>query len=364
MKFLPLLIFVLNVLGQALQNIMLPIFLSSSKNLSSVFLIYCCFIYFMAFSILDVLLDFIFQSRGQLVHPQLSEALFCLAGFGNALNGVGAMFGGSAKRLPLTLQMAFTMFFNLISPFMKLKAFQLPTRKFWFNRHLWMAGSLFVLSAVLVTVDKVKSGGAGSFNAFGLMFIFGALAGVFYNIVQERFMVPLDFVKMDLVEGFRVSVKILRKQLTWLFIFSWLSVPLALIPNMEEHGFSRLSFETSWGDLLPFGNVYMNMFNLGYIICFVTGIFMNHYDSSFNILTSNISSILSLWTGWVPSLMLVTVGFVPSVGLTIPAIILSIIAIYPSYRYSLTMRDEIAEAKHQQIFDQQNNSYQLLFPKI
>jgi hypothetical protein len=354
MKFLPVFIFVMNVLGQALQNIMLPMFLSGSQDLFCVFLIYATFVYFLFFAMLDVILDLIFKNRGQLVHPQLSEPLFALAGIGNALNGAGSVFGGSPKRLPLTLQMAFMMFFNLLSPFMKLKAFALPTKPFWFNKHLWSAGILFLLSAILVTVDKVQHGGAGSFSPFGLLFIVGALAGVFYNIVQEKFMFPLDFQKMDLVTSLRISVKLLRKQLTWCFIFCWISVPLAMISGMEESGFSRIKFEASWGHLLPFGNIYMNLFNLGYIICFVTGIFMNHYDSSFNILTSNISSILSLWTGWVPSMMMITVGFVPSYGLTISAIFLSIMAIYPSYKYSLTMREEIAEAKHQATFKSQN----------
>lgn len=35
----------------------------------------------------------------------------------------------------------------------------------------------------------------------------------------------------------------------------------------------------------------MNMFNLGYLINFFTSVFMNKFDSSFNMLTSNISAV-------------------------------------------------------------------------
>ena len=63
------------------------------------------------------------------------------------------------------------------------------------------------------------------------------------------------------------------------------------------------------------------------------------FDSSFNMLTSNISAVSSLWTGWMPSIRQQTVGFFPSVPLTVIAIILSFIAVVPSYFYSLGLRE-------------------------
>ena len=90
---------------------------------------------------------------------------------------------------------------------------------------------------------------------------------------------------------------------------------------------------------LPFSNTYMNLFNIGYLINFMSSVFLNHFDSSFNMLTSNISAVSSLWTGWMPSIRDNTVGFFPSIPLTLVAIILSFIAVVPSYKYSLGLRE-------------------------
>jgi len=138
---------------------------------------------------------------------------------------------------------------------------------------------------------------------------------------------------------------LLRRQITWLFIFSWLAVGLSNVPSFDQNGFTKATFYQSWADFLSFGNLYMNLFNLGYLISFLTSVFMNKYDSSFNMLTSNISAVLSLWTGWVPSIRDQTVGFTFSIPLTVIAMVLSCIAVYPSFKYSIKMK-ELIQLEH------------------
>lgn len=100
---------------------------------------------------------------------------------------------------------------------------------------------------------------------------------------------------------------------------------------------------------LPFGNSDMNMFNLGYLISFTTSVFMNKFDSSFNMLTSNISAVSSLWTGWMPSIRQNTVGFFPSIPLTVIAIFLSFVAVVPSYLYSMGLRELFASPRSKSV---------------
>lgn len=143
-------------------------------------------------------------------------------------------------------------------------------------------------------------------------------------------------------------------------MLAWPAVLLSLIPGFDQAGVLTVErFRATFAVFLPLTNWWMNSFLLSWVLVMITGVFMydcffflcsththtllipcrNKYDSSLNMLTSNISSVLALWTGWVPALMPGTVGFVPSVPLTTLAILLSLLAIYPTYRYSLQMRD-------------------------
>jgi len=170
--------------------------------------------------------------------------------------------------------------------------------------------------------------------------------GMTYNVYQDRMMEHIHFEDLPIGQVFKIAVHVLRKQLTWLFILSWLSVLLAMIPTVDQSGVpTRAKFLSSWGDFLPFGNIYMDLFNIGYIVSFVTSIYMNKYDSSFNMMTSNISAVLSLWTGWVPAISMNTVGFVPNIPMTVTAMALSLAAIYPSYKYSIFLRRLIVKSK-------------------
>jgi hypothetical protein len=78
----------------------------------------------------------------------------------------------------------------------------------------------------------------------------------------------------------------------------------------------------------------MNLFNLGYIVTFFGNIYLNRFDSAFTMIINNIAAVSSMWTGWVPSIMMSTVGFRPSVPLTVTAMVLSIGAVVPSWKFS------------------------------
>jgi hypothetical protein len=336
-------IFLANVVGQAMQNIFLPLALSGGADMAVV-LIYTAFIYCFFFSILDVILEvFIPHQDVKLHQPTLMNC-----GFQNSLNGIGAVFGGSSTRTPLTLQMSASLLVNMLSPFYKLWVNDRPMRDFFRveRRSLWhfcAACVLYTISFVLVLIDKLNHEGSGQLSPFCLLFIAGVWFGVTYNVHQDKMISHVKFHHMSTAVSFKVAVQLLRKQLSWLFIFSWVSLILAFIPSFDQAGRpTRATFELNWAKFLPFGNWYMNMFNLGYLISFITSVFMNKFDSSFNMLTSNISAVSSLWTGWMPSIRTDTVGFFPSIPMTVIAIVLSFVAVVPSYKYSLGLRDLFA----------------------
>eukprot|EP00047_Mylnosiga_fluctuans_P004860 m.236949 g.236949 ORF g.236949 m.236949 type:complete len:372 (-) comp13061_c0_seq1:43-1158(-) len=335
-----------NIVGQAMQNISLPLALSNGDDMSVV-LIYTGFVYFCFFSILDVVLD-VFCSRHVDFNVPYAEPQLVNVALQNALNGIGAIFGGSAERLPLTLQMSSSLLANLASPFYKLLVYGIPLRRFFALPMMWkwytVAALLYFLTFILTLVDKVRNVDSGEISGFGLFFVAGAVFGMTYNVHQDKLMRNIDYHAMGYLESLKICTSILRKQLTWLFIFTWLSVLLSMIPKVNQSGtFSSAVFLQSWSDFITFQNVYMNLFNLGYIICFVTSVFLNKFDSSFNMLTSNVSAVLSLWTGWMPSIRLETVGFYPSLSYTIPAILCSCAAIVPSYIYSKQMKNLVRE---------------------
>lgn len=163
---------------------------------------------------------------------------------------------------------------------------------------------------------------------------------VVFNVQQEKVQGHLDVASMPFLHALKLGTVILRKQMSWLFVFSWAAVLLSYIPGFDQGGvMNAQTFRSSWAAFLPMTNVWMDVFLLSYVLMLLSGIYMNKYDSSFNMLSSNLSSVLALWTGWVPALMAGTVGFVPSVPLTAIAIVASLLAIYPSYKYSLRMRE-------------------------
>ena len=237
-------IFILNVVGQAMQNIFLPLALSNGVDMSVV-LIYTGFIYCLFFSILDVILEVFVPHQDVSLHqPTLMNI-----GLQNSCNGIGAIFGGSSSRTPLTMQMASSLLVNLVSPFYKLWANDRPLKEFFkidkaSQWHFLAACILYTVSFVLVLVDKLNHESSGSLSAFCLLFIAGACFGVTYNVHQDKMMANVNFHEVSVLVSFKIAVQVLRQQLTWLFLFNWLSLALAMIPGFDQAGVpSRTSFE-------------------------------------------------------------------------------------------------------------------------
>ena len=333
-------IFVLNIVGQATQNICLPLALSSGADMAVV-LPYMCMMYFIVFSLVEPVLD-LFTPRPSLL---INSRRVMNTGFQNALNGIGAIFGGSASRTPLPLQMSGSLVINLLAPVYKMwlaghSLLHIPR-----SRAYALAALLYIVSFTLLIVDKASKT-SSSINGYCILFFIGAWFGCTYNVHQEELMEDGPAINtLTALESFRIAVHVLRPQLTWLFIFSWAAVLLAYIPGFDQTPLTYDSFVQSWALFLPFGNLYMNLFNLGYITCFITGVFMNKFDSAFNMITSNISAVTVLWTGWMPSIAMQTVGFVPSIPLTIIAMLLSAIAIKPAYEFSIQLKTVMDDLK-------------------
>lgn len=156
-----ILIFLGNVVGQAMQNIFLPLALSGGADMAVV-LIYTSFVYCLFFSILDVILEMFVPHQNM----DLNQFMLMNVGFQNSLNGIGAVFGGSSTRTPLTIQMSSSLVVNLMSPFYKLWVGGRPLKQFFSisPRALWhfaLASLLYTASFVLVLIDKVSGGRRG-----------------------------------------------------------------------------------------------------------------------------------------------------------------------------------------------------------
>jgi len=106
---------------------------------------------------------------------RVSQKQLVLVSVHNTLNGVGAVFGGSSTRTPLTLQMSGSLLVNLLSPFFKLWAFGVNFRTICSRQWLWYgaACALYVISFILTLIDKVNHGSSGSLSPYALLFFGG-----------------------------------------------------------------------------------------------------------------------------------------------------------------------------------------------
>jgi hypothetical protein len=343
----------LAIAGQAVQNISLPLALYGNEDMG-VFLVYTAFVFFVFFSILDVILD-VLTEKDDHISLHMSHRHMAVVGLENALNGVGAIFGGSSSRTPLTLQMSFVLFVMQMGPWYKLvRTFGGRAFGGWVKfrdgisrqglLYYGIACSAYVASVALVVQDKVANQGSGSLNAFFLFFLFGAFMGMAYNVEQDIVMgrtqtlelhtgVPIGHT-LSFLQYMKRDVCVLRRQLTWVFIFSWIGVLLSFAGASQGGALTHDRFIESWSAFIGFGDMYMNLFNLGFIITFFTNIYVNRYDSAFTVIISNVAAVSSMWTGWIPSISAQTVGFSPSIWKTVTAMVLSGAAIYPSYKFS------------------------------
>jgi len=189
---------------------------------------------------------------------------------------------------------------------------------------------------------------SGELSWFSLLYVFGSFLGMTFNIHQEKIMVAVPMKQLNFPQQFKFAINFLRQQNMWLFLFSWIAVVFSLIPGFDQTGVLNYgTFFDSWVSFLPFTNLYMNLFNIGHLIQYFTGLFLNKFESSFNTMTSNISAVLVLGTGWVPFLMAETVGFVPCYSLTIPAMVLSLLAIIPTYYFGIEFSEITSEVMAQ-----------------
>ena len=331
-------IFVGNVAGKTLQNVCLPLVLSTSHVSMAAMITYTGFVYFVFFALLDVILDIVVGPVEAIL--QGGDRVLMGVALQNSLNAVGTVFGGNSARTPLTMQMSFALLVNLLAPFFKFAIFGVACIAGLKKCGKWfvVAATLYLVAFVLTLMDT-----SGSINGFCALFVMGALFGVTYNIYQERAVECVDYgFDVGWLVSLKLATSVLRKQVVWLFLFSWMSVALAAVPHLDQAG-GIMEFQITWIEFLFFENFYMNLFILGALVSFMTGVFMNKYDSSFNMLISNVSAVFSLWPGWLPDISQQTVGFTPSVKWIVPAMILSALAIYPSYLYSLESRALIME---------------------
>lgn len=296
----------------------------------AVFLCYTGFFYFLLFQILEALLDLVRDVPFQ----KPNSSLLLSVGFQNTLNGVGVIFAGSPDRVPLTIQMAVSLLVNCSAPLFKVLALGLPLRKIKPGL-VWYAVTvvIFAVALTLMTVDKLNNMDAGSSTAWMVLFAAGIFFGMSYNVYQEKMVEKYHLQKLSLMDSFHVTVKILRQQTFWLFVFSWLSFPFSAIKGVTDPALTIDTFRSSWAEFLTFESNYMTAFNIAYVITFMSSVFMNTYDSSFNMLTSNLSSVSILWAGWTPMFQ-DAIGYRPSVAFTVPAILLEFVGCYTSFKLS------------------------------
>ena len=343
---------VCSIAGQATQNICLPLALSTNPDMG-VLLTYTAFIYVLFFTLLDVLLDAVLSQK-EYVTLEMNHRHLIVVGFENAMNGVGFVFGGSSSRTPLTLQMILALVGNLMAPFYKVLRHRglsrfLPTLRDVGKRG-WMwygsAACCYLVAMALVLSDKLShNSGENKLSGYTLFFLFGVFFAMMYNVDQDGVMnatvtyaghnpQPLHHDHLTVLQRVKRDVMVLRSQITWMFVFTWIGTGLSLGGASQTGDLTREIFEESWASFLPFGNKYMNLFNIGYIVTFFGNIYLNRFDSAFTMIINNIAAVSSMWTGWVPSIMQQTVGFKPSVPLTVAAMLLSLVAVIPSWRFS------------------------------
>lgn len=358
--------------GQTLQNIAVPMFLSRTTDDVGVMLCYTTLVYMIFFHLLDLFLSLLSKRSTQLALDMNHKAM-AWVGFENAMAGVGILFGGSQSRTPLPLQMTFFLFTNQLAPVYKV------LRRFGFRRPAWKAvlaglgkrgllmlgGAtvLFLTAMLLVLSDNLSHSTEHPMSPYCLFFIFGTMASMTYNVDQDAVMAdtrtiellsgePLGHDRLTFMQHFRRDVATLRYQTTWLFVFAWLGPVVSLAGGSEGGALTHDLFLSSWANLLPFTNTWINVLNVAYIVTFFGNIYVNRFDSAFTMITNNVSAVSAMWTGWVPRMMPDTVGFVPSYAKTIPAMVFSLVAIFPSWEFSKAFRsglqsgDDAVEAEN------------------
>ena len=327
---LALLIFTSNIVGESALSLCLPLALTDNPNMA-VFFCYTALFYFFFFQVLEAVLDLVREVKFE----RPNSWLLLGVALQNALNSIGVIFAGSPDRVPLTIQMAVSLLMNCGAPLFKVYAMDVPWSKMKPGL-VWYAATavLFGVALALVTVDKLNNvATAGSSTAWMVLFAAGMFFGMSYNVYQEKLVEKYNLQRLPMMDSFHVTVKILRAQVFWLFAFSWLSFPFSAIKGVTDPILTLETFRSSWGEFLTFKSNYMTAFNIAYLVTFVSSVFMNAYDSSFNMLTANLSNVAILWAGWT-TMFQDAIGYRPSVAYTVPAIILGLLGCFTSFKLS------------------------------
>jgi hypothetical protein len=343
-------LFLIIVLAQAAQNVSLPMALGGNDDMTVV-LIYTALIAFVFFTLFDTALDLVCHVAGVSMderHIPLNEPMLMLVSMCIASNGLGVVFGAAPNRTPLTLQMAILMVANLMTARLKIAVFGIkgfPVLSLnRFNRNYYAAWVLYGLSFLFVLIDRlaIAKTNDGSLSPLCLLFVGGILTGVMTNVMQDKLLHPLQEAsrKQSNLVHFKQAVSLLRRQCTWLFVFTWVSPLVALIPGADQSGvLNATTFEQTFADFLPFTSLYMNIFNFAFVVVFVASVFLNRIDSALTNTASTVSGVVAIGAGWLPTIGIQVVGYSPNVPLTVAAMSMCLIGIIPSVNYSKALQE-------------------------
>ena len=351
-------LFALATIGQTTENVTLPLAVNQDVAMCVV-LLYTGFTYMCFFTLLDSLLEPIAQILKIPIgrrHMKVHDAHLVLASLGVSLSGVGAVFGGAPDRTPLTLQMAMFMISNLCAARFKIWALRIKgipwfgslNPKKWgrFQKNYWIAFVLYMGAFSCVMIDRLFVANVnGSLSPYCLFFALCTFMNMFLNVQEEKAMQGCEEnqVGASLFEYFKQYVSMLRRLTTWIFIFNWISIIVSLL-GADKQKISRESFEKTWSLFLPLGNLYMDLFNTGYIIVFLSTAFLNKIDASLTATSSNVATVISVLAGFLPTIGKEAVGYSPNPYLTVAAVIFAAIGIYPSEQYSKVLREATEHA--------------------
>lgn len=334
-------------IGQTMENVMLPLAVNQDVSMCVV-LLFCSFFYMLFFTLLDSLMEPVAHVMGippGRRHLKVHDPNLILVSLGVSFAGVGAVFGASPERTPLPLQMAMFMISNLCAARFKIWALGIKGIPWFgmgtFQVNYWIAAALYVSSFLCVVIDRVFVADVqGKLSPYCLFFAVSVFMNMFLNVQMEKAMQGSEenLVGATYFEYFKQYISMLRRMLTWMFLFCWIGVLFSLM-GFDSHPVSRDTFEGTWATFLPLGNLYMNLFNTGYIIVFLTSAFLNKMDASLTATASNVATVISVLAGFLPTIGKEAVGYAPNPYLTIAAVVFAAIGLYPSEKYSKVLRD-------------------------
>lgn len=359
------------ICGQSVQNIYLPIVLSSGNDMGVV-MVFTAMFYFMTFTLLDVVMDLVVRllKPAVMIENKSTRVLelrwsvpqheMLAIGLLLSLNGIGALFGGSSTRTPLTVQMCLVLLISGFTPvYRALRSGGVQRFKTVYGRlssrarqSYVLCMTMYVCASGLVTSDQVSNLGGGNWSPFVLMFAGGIFCGLVFNAEQDVVMekspvllrtstsVATEFIALQqttslpLLLLFKREIAFIRQFTTWQFFTSWIAVAVSFAGGSQSGPLTKQSFERAWAEYLTLGSFHMNAFNFGQIATLLAAVYINRYTSTLTLLIGNVSAVVAMFSGFDSTIQLQTVGFRPSVWKTCVAAFLAIAAVVPSLFFS------------------------------